>query len=266
MYFCFHERCWTAPSYFFSLMLAKDLYCTFVYTARLFVVAKCTVDPPTNAAIGPSPAQRCVRRHQRIPQLAHSLVTLYTTRHTTRPPSPTPHFGAGSVTAGGRCAAWLRSAGAAAGGAAVHAEPRERRGARRPRGDDVVRGRRHADARGQLVPQPQEHRRQRGLRHQLRPNDRPRRARHRRLPARRPGESAGVGCSRARVQIAAATLSGNSLRQTVHTHRASVHQAAKLAAALLRRKVMAAYRRVCDSRHLQADCQEPRSAPEPYAL
>ena len=41
-----------------------------------FVVAKCTVDPPTNAAIGPSPARRCVRRHQRIPQLAHSLVTL----------------------------------------------------------------------------------------------------------------------------------------------------------------------------------------------
>jgi len=28
--------------------------------------------------------------------------------------------------------------------------------------------------------------------------------------------------------------SGNSLRQTVHTHRASVHQAVKLAAALLR--------------------------------
>jgi len=27
---------------------------------------------------------------------------------------------------------------------------------------------------------------------------------------------------------------GNSLRQTVHTHRASVHQAAKLVAALLR--------------------------------
>jgi len=39
---------------------------------------------------------------------------------------------------------------------------------------------------------------------------------------------------KARVQIAAATMSGNSLRQTVHTHRASVHQAAKLAAALLR--------------------------------
>ena len=36
------------------------------------------------------------------------------------------------------------------------------------------------------------------------------------------------------VQIAAAMLSGNSLRQTVHTHRASVHQAVKLVAALLR--------------------------------
>jgi len=32
----------------------------------------------------------------------------------------------------------------------------------------------------------------------------------------------------------AATLSSNSLRQTVHTHCASVHQAAKLVAALLR--------------------------------
>ena len=39
---------------------------------------------------------------------------------------------------------------------------------------------------------------------------------------------------RALVQIAAATLSGNSLRQTVHTHCASVPQAAKLVAALLR--------------------------------
>jgi len=38
---------------------------------------------------------------------------------------------------------------------------------------------------------------------------------------------------KARVQIAVATLSGNSLRQTAHTHRASV-QAAKLVAALLR--------------------------------
>jgi len=39
---------------------------------------------------------------------------------------------------------------------------------------------------------------------------------------------------RARVQIAAATLSGNCLRQTVHIHRASVLQAAKLVAVLLR--------------------------------
>jgi len=37
----------------------------------------------------------------------------------------------------------------------------------------------------------------------------------------------------AQVQIAAAMLSSNSLRQTVHTHRASVHKAAKLVAALL---------------------------------
>jgi len=29
---------------------------------------------------------------------------------------------------------------------------------------------------------------------------------------------------------------------------------------------MAAYNRVYDLRHLQADCQEPGSAPEPYAL
>ena len=28
---------------------------------------------------------------------------------------------------------------------------------------------------------------------------------------------------------------------------------------------MTAYRREHDSRHLQADCQEPESAPEPYA-
>jgi len=39
---------------------------------------------------------------------------------------------------------------------------------------------------------------------------------------------------KARLQIAVVTLSGNSLRQTDHTHRASVHQAAKLVAALLR--------------------------------
>jgi len=39
---------------------------------------------------------------------------------------------------------------------------------------------------------------------------------------------------KARVQIAVTTLSANSFSQTVHTHRASVHQAAKLIAALLR--------------------------------
>jgi len=38
---------------------------------------------------------------------------------------------------------------------------------------------------------------------------------------------------KAPVQNAVAMLSGNSLRQTVHTHCASVHQAAKLVAALL---------------------------------
>ena len=36
------------------------------------------------------------------------------------------------------------------------------------------------------------------------------------------------------VQIAAAMVSCNSRRQTVHTHRASVHQAAKLVAAILK--------------------------------
>jgi len=35
------------------------------------------------------------------------------------------------------------------------------------------------------------------------------------------------------VEIAAATLSGNSFRQTVYTHCASVHQAAKLVAGLV---------------------------------
>jgi len=44
----------------------------------------------------------------------------------------------------------------------------------------------------------------------------------------------GTRAQKPRVQIAAATLSGNSLRQTAHTHCASVHQAAKLVAALLR--------------------------------
>jgi len=60
------------------------------------------------------------------------------------------------------------------------------------------------------------------------------------------------------VQIAVMMLSGNSLRQTVHTHRASVHQAAKVVAALLRvagvtadlvesNGLIAAYRLVYDS-------------------
>ena len=53
--------------------------------------------------------------------------------------------------------------------------------------------------------------------------------------ARQPsGQRAGLRRRRARVQIAAATLSGDSLRQTVHNHRTSVHQAAKLVAALFR--------------------------------
>jgi len=78
---------------------------------------------------------------------------------------------------------------------------------------------------------------------------------------------------KAQVQIAVTMLLGNSLRQTVHSRCASVHQAAKLVAALLRvagvtagwQKVMAAYRWVYDSCHLRADCQEPGSASEPYA-
>ena len=70
---------------------------------------------------------------------------------------------------------------------------------------------------------------------------------------------------KARVQIAIEMLSGNSFRQTVHTHCASVHQAAKLVAALLRVAGVAAYCKVYDLHHLQADCQELGSAPEPYA-
>jgi len=62
-------------------------------------------------------------------------------------------------------------------------------------------------------------------------------------------------------------------RQTVHTNHACVHHAAKLVAALLMVagvtagwwKVMAAYCRVYDSRHLQADCQKLGSASEHYA-
>ena len=62
--------------------------------------------------------------------------------------------------------------------------------------------------------------------------------------------------------------------ETVYTQCASVHQAAKLVAALLRVAGVTAGMvesngslppGVYDSRHLQADCQEPGSAPEPYA-
>ena len=67
------------------------------------------------------------------------------------------------------------------------------------------------------------------------------------------------------------TLLSNSLRQIVHSHRASVHQVVKLVAALIRvARVTAGLvdsnsSQVYDSSHLQADCQEPGSAPEPYA-
>jgi len=89
---------------------------------------------------------------------------------------------------------------------------------------------------------------------------------------------------RTRVQIAVVKLSGNSIRQTVYTHCASVHQAAKLVAALLRvAEVTVGIAEsnfslppglwltspmtyvTYDSRHLQADCKEPGSAAEPYA-
>ena len=55
----------------------------------------------------------------------------------------------------------------------------------------------------------------------------------------------------------------------LYTHCASVHQAVKLVPAYWLWawwKVMAAYRQVYDLCHLQADCQEPGSAPEPYSL
>ena len=77
---------------------------------------------------------------------------------------------------------------------------------------------------------------------------------------------------KARVQIAAATLSGNSLRQTARTHCASVRQAPELVVALLRVAGVTAglaeskgsLPPVYDSRNLQADCREP--VPEPYTL
>ena len=68
------------------------------------------------------------------------------------------------------------------------------------------------------------------------------------------------------------TLSGNSLIGKLFTS-VVLHQAAKLVAALLRvarvtvgvAESNGSLRRVYDSRHLQADCQKPGSAPEPYA-
>ena len=70
---------------------------------------------------------------------------------------------------------------------------------------------------------------------------------------------------RARVQIAVATLSGNSLRQTVHTHCASVYQAAKLVATLLRVAGVTAGMAESNGSLPPGLCQEPGSAPEPYA-
>jgi len=60
-------------------------------------------------------------------------------------------------------------------------------------------------------------------------------------------------------------LSGNCLRQTVRTHRASVQQAVKLVAALLMvARVTAGLAESNGSlHHLQADCREPGSALEP---
>ena len=51
---------------------------------------------------------------------------------------------------------------------------------------------------------------------------------------RRTQAYADSGAEGAWVQIAVAALSGNSLRQTVHIHCATVHQASKLVAALSR--------------------------------
>ena len=84
-----------------------------------------------------------------------------------------------------------------------------------------------------------------------------------------------------------ATLSGNSLRQTVHAHCAVARsQSSKIGSSPVkgcegncrpggkrcRLNVQSpgithvkAYRQVYDSRHLQADCQKQGSAPEPYA-
>jgi len=60
---------------------------------------------------------------------------------------------------------------------------------------------------------------------------------------------------KARIQIAAATLSGNSLRQTVHTHRASVHQAGKLKTKINENQLR---RIACGERHKAVECPSVR--------
>jgi len=67
----------------------------------------------------------------------------------------------------------------------------------------------------------------------------------------------GLGSNRSRDVV------GNSLRQTTHTHCASVHQAAKLVAALLRVAGVTVGLAESNGSLPQADCQEPESAPEP---
>ena len=67
----------------------------------------------------------------------------------------------------------------------------------------------------------------------------------------------GLGSNRSRDVV------GNSVRQTTHTHRASVHQAAKLVAALLRVAGVTVGLVESNGSLPQADCQEPESAPEP---
>ena len=63
-----------------------------------------------------------------------------------------------------------------------------------------------------------------------------------------------------------ATLSGKKILGKLFT---PIVPRAKLVAALLKACLAESngslYRRVYDSSHLQADCQEPGSAPEPYA-
>jgi len=79
-FFCFHERYWTASSYFPSSVLVKSLYCG--HCGHMYDVVMQRLDnwtSLTNAAIGPSPAQRraatsenptaCTPYVRNIPQL-----------------------------------------------------------------------------------------------------------------------------------------------------------------------------------------------------